>query len=232
MPIAAVAGLCLAGTATAFAGTGPVRNATNACSGACTDIGFVNPGFGRAILASHSGLDTAGNIVRLLQGSNGSPREDFAVTTAGTIVPGYCTHGGQAQPGSLFTANQCHLLVSLGYTHDDTYQLAFDPDSGGPEDMCLGTTGPASGDKTRLEPCGLSSKTVLIVAPALPGGSTGAGFWLVNGASDNFSNPNVLTSTGAFPSQPAWTKVSYNGGAGIDTQEVCAATGPYHGPVC
>ena len=234
VPLAAAAALCLGVSAAqaAPAKTGPVKNATTACAGDCTDIGFVNPGFGRAILASHSGLDTAGNIVRLLQGSNGAPKEDFAVTEAGTIDPEYCTSGGQAQPGSLFTANQCHLLDSLGYGPDQTYQLAFDPNSGGPEDMCVGTVGPKSGDKVRLEPCGVSARTVLIVAPTLPGGSTGTGFWLVNGASDNFSNPNVLTSSGAFPSDPTWTKVNYNGSAGVDNQEVCAASGPYHGPVC
>jgi len=211
---------------------GAIANATNACNSDCIDIGFVNPDFGRAILASKSDSDASGNIVRLLSGSNGLPKEDFAKTDVGTVVPLYCTLGGQAQAGSVFTANQCHLLVSLHYGFDETYQNAFNPNNGGPEDECVGVTGPKSGDKVRLEPCGVSAATVLIVAPHLPGGSTGAGVWLVNGDSDNFSNPNVLTSDGTYPSDPTWTKVDYNGSAGIDTQEVCAASGPYAGPVC
>jgi hypothetical protein len=229
---AAVAGLAALGACgTALAArTSPA--ATNACGASCTDVGFVNPGFGRAVLASKSGADTSGNLVRLLSGGNGLPKEDFSVTTDGTIVPLYCTPGGQAQAGSLFTANQCHLLVALHYGHDQTYQLAFNPDNGGPEDECVGVVGPKSGDKMRLEPCGVNADTVLIVAPTLPGGSAGAGFWLVNGASDNFSNPNVATSNGTYPSDPTWTKVDYNGSAGIDTQEACAKDGPYAGPVC
>jgi len=209
-----------------------VANATNACNSDCVDIGFVNPDFGRAILASKSDSDAAGNIVRLLSGSNGLPKEDFAVITDGTIDPLYCTHSGQAQAGSIFSNNQCHLLIALHYGHDQTYQAAFNPNNGGPEDECIGVTGPKSGDKMRLEPCGVNADTVLIVAPTLPGGSTTAGFWLVNGGSDNYSNPNVATSNGTYPSDPTFTKVDYNGGAGIDYQEVCAASGPYAGPVC
>lgn len=211
-----------------------VANATNACSGDCVDIGFVNPGLGEAILASHSAKDTAGNIVRLVQGSNGMAKEDFAATEVGDVDPLYCTHGGQAQTGSLFTANQCHLLIAEGYGHDETYQLAFDPNNGGPEDMCVGSVGPKSGDKVRLEPCGVNADTVIIVAENLPGGhvvSAGTG-WLVSGASNSFSNPNVLTSNGTFPSDPTWTKVDFNGLGSIDTQEACAADGPFSGPVC
>lgn len=213
---------------------GAIANATNACSGDCIDIGFVNPGLGEAILASHSGLDKAGNVVRLVQGSNGMAKSDFAATETGTVDPLYCTHGGQAQAGSLFTANQCHLLISEHYGHDQTYQLAFDPNNGGPEDQCVGSVGPKSGDKVRLEPCGVNADTVIIVAETLPGGhvvSAGTG-WIVSGASDNFSNPNVLTSNGTFPSDPTWTKVDFNGLGSVDTQEACAADGPFAGPVC
>lgn len=233
---AAAACLTLGFGAPALASHTPhaVANATNACSGDCIDIGFVNPGLGEAILASHSGLDKAGNVVRLVQGSNGMAKSDFAATETGTVDPLYCTHGGQAQIGSLFTANQCHLLISEHYGHDQTYQLAFDPDNGGPEDQCVGSVGPKSGDKVRLEPCGVNADTVIIVAETLPGGhvvSAGTG-WIVSGASDNFSNPNVLTSNGTFPSDPTWTKVDFNGLGSVDTQEACAADGPFAGPVC
>jgi hypothetical protein len=230
VPVVALGAMALTGPAAAT-----VRPmATNACSGQCEDIGFVNPGLGEAILASHSGLDTAGNIVRLVQGSNGAPKEDWAETNVGDVDPLYCTHGGQAQAGSLFTANQCHLLIAEGYGHDETFQYAFDPNNGGPEDECIGSTGPASGDKVRLEPCGETSATVVIEADALPGGKSlsGSQEWLISGASDNFSNPNVLTSAGSFPSDPTWTKVDFNGQGSIDTQETCLEAGPFTGPVC
>jgi hypothetical protein len=55
---------------------------------------------------------------------------------------------------------------------------------------------------------------------------------VVNGASDNFRNPNVLTSNGTYPSNLTWAPVTYNGGRGIGTQEVCGINGPYRGPVC
>jgi hypothetical protein len=235
---AALAGCTALGIAGATAASASVHGvkpmATNACASDCVDIGFVNPGLGEAILASHSGKDTTGNVVRLVQGSNGMPKSDFAATEVGDVDPLYCTHGGQAQTGSLFTANQCHLLIAEGYGHDETYQLAFDPNNGGPEDQCIGSVGPKSGDKVRLEPCGVNADTVIIVAENLPGGhvvSAGTG-WLVSGASDSFSNPNVLTSNGTFPSDPTWTKVDFNGLGSTDTQEACAKDGPFSGPVC
>jgi hypothetical protein len=233
--LTAAAGLTL----TAFAGTAAAKPAppkphlsagTNACAGACNDFGLVNPAFGGAILASHDGLNVSGNIVRLLAGSNGLPKEDFAQTDAGTVVPQYCTSSGRKAGGSLFSSNQCHLLVDEGYAGDETFQLAYDPDNGGPETECVGT-----GPKLillRLEPCGFTARTVLIAAYTVPGGSTSTGFWLINGASSNFSNPKVLTSDGTYPSDPTWSTLVLNGGSAVDWQETCAAPGPYHGPVC
>lgn len=227
-------GAAAAAAAIATGGLAVAGAATNACAQACMDIGFVSPGFGRAILASRSGLDTTGNLVRLLPASNGRPDEDFDAIAIGTFVPTYCTKGGQAVPGSLFTSRQCHLLVGEGFSKDQTYELAFNPGNGGPQDECVGATGPKPGDKVRLEPCGVSAATVLIPVRRLPGGQVSFrdASWVVNGASDNFSNPNVLTSNGTYPSNLTWAPVTYNGGRGIGTQEVCGINGPYRGPVC
>ena len=219
---AAVAAMAIGGFATAGA-------ATSACGKACFDVGFVDPGSGAAILASNSGRDTAGNLVRLLAGSNGLPSEDFAKITLGTIVPAYCTATGQAATGSLFTSSQCQLLVTDGYAKSQTYELAFNPNNGGPEDMCIGgwKNEVANGWKARLTPCGVAADTVIIKAAKLPGGNTQTGNWYINGASDNFSNPLVLTNPGYAPSQVTWTTINLNGKHAADNQEVHSASGPF-----
>jgi hypothetical protein len=228
---AAVAG------AMAVSGFAVAGAATTACGKVCSDIGFVDPGSGSALLASNSLRGAKGTLVRLEQGGDGLPTEDFVEIQLGTVVPTYCTATGQAETGSVFTADQCELLVADGYTTSSlTYEIAFSPKNGGPEDECIGATSSKPGSAVRLEPCGASAGTVLIPMQKLPGGrvSHASSFWMVNGASANFSNPNVLTSDGNFPSDPTWSTVVYNGKRGIDTQEVCGAAGPYDGaiPTC
>jgi hypothetical protein len=229
-------GAAAAAGAMAVSGFAAAGAATTACGKVCLDIGFVDPG-GSALLASNSLAGAKGTLVRLEQGSDGLPTEDFVEIKLGTVVPTYCTATGQAQTGSVFTADQCELLVADGYTTSSlTYEIAFSPNNGGPEDECIGATSPKPGSAVRLEPCGASAGTVLIAMQKLPGGrmSPTDSVWLVNGASDNFSNPNVLTSDGTYPSDPTWAPVVYNGKRGIDTQEVCGADGPYDGaiPTC
>lgn len=205
-------------------------DATTACGASCTDINFLNPG-SAAILGVHSGLQQPNNIVRLLQGSNGASKEDFTLVALSTVAPLYCTVTGQAQPGSVFTSRHCALLRNAGLLGRTTFQIAFNPNNGGPKTLCIGSWDnepPVSGFKTRLEPCGVAGDTVMIATPTLPTGTTaGASVWLVNGASDNFSNPLVMTSTGNFPSQPTWNTVIVNGNKGVDTQEVRGTPGPF-----
>jgi len=227
---AAVAG------AMAVSGFAAAGAATTACGKACYDIGFVDPGLGAELLASNSLAGAKGALVRLVQGSDGLPAEDFVRIAAGTVVPTYCTATGQAQTGSLFTAKQCQLLVTDGYSANETYEIAFSPDNGGPADECIGATSSRPGSSVRLEPCGASAGTILIPVRKLPDGrvSYTNSLWEVNGASDNFSNPLVLTDDGTYPSNPTWATVVFDGKRGIDTQEVCATNGPFHGatPTC
>ena len=204
-------------------------NATNACSNNCIDVSFQNPGLGD-ILASHSGLSVPNNVVRLLPGSNGLPKEDFSRITVGTVFPLYCTIVGNAQGGSVFTNNQCHLLFVAGLLGATTFQLAFNPNNGGDETECVGAwnnQAPSPGFKLRLEDCGVAADTVLIQTNLIPGGHTTIGNWLINGASDNFSTPLVATSNGTSPSQPTWSTVRLNGKKGIDTQETRFFPGPF-----
>jgi hypothetical protein len=226
---AGVAVTAMLGMSASAAVAGAKPDATNACGVHCTDVSFQNPG-PNWILGAHSGLPVVNNVVRLLQGSNGAYKEDFSYTNVGTVFPLYCTASGQAQTGSLFTNNQCHLLFSAGLLGAKTFSLAFNPNNGGSKDLCIGSWGDevANGWKLRLETCGVSSDTVLILAPKLPGGNTSTGDWLINGASDNFVNPLVATSTGiAAQSQPTWTQVDFNGSKAIDTQEVHLKAGPF-----
>ena len=206
-------------------------NATTACGAACSDASFQVPG-PTDILGAHSGLNVTNNVVRLLQGSNASfnGKEDFTRVNVGTVFPLYCTATGQAQTGSIFTDNQCHLMSVAGLLGATTFQYAFNPNNGGPEDKCLGAwdnNAPASGWKIRLEPCGVAPDTVIISTPKLPGGNTATGVWWVNGASDNYSNPLVATNPGNAPSQVTWTTIDLNGKHAADTQEVHTAPGPF-----
>lgn len=227
-----MAGLCLAGATSALASpakTGPVRNATNACGSACVDVHFLVPGK-HALVTSESGLNTTNNPVRLTQGSNGAPKQDFTEVNLATVAPLYCTPTGQAQPGSVFTSRQCALLDNAGLLGATSFQLAFNPYAGGPENECIGSEAahPQPGAKIRLKPCGLDASTVMIVTNSLPTGTTTAGsLWVISGGSDNFSNPLVATSNGTYPSDLTWKTVVVNGGKGQDTQEVRGEPGPY-----
>jgi hypothetical protein len=230
--VAVTAALGMSAVAANAASVGPAAmNATNACSFHCTDVSFANPG-SSYILGVHSGLAVRNTVVRLLQGSNGAPKEDFSRIDVGTVYPLYCTISGQAQYGSLFTNNQCHLLYVSKLLLKTTFQLAFNPNNGGSEQLCLGSWDHevSNGWKTRLEDCGVSSDTVMIMTGDLPGGSTTKGSkyqWMINGASDNYSTPLVLTSPGFAPSQPTWSTVNLNGKKAIDTQEVRLTPGPF-----
>jgi hypothetical protein len=204
--------------------------ATTACGHNCTDVSFVNPGR-NAILASHSGYNTYNNLVRLVAGSNGAAKEDFTEVHVGKVSTLYCS-GGSARDGSVFTDRQCQLLLNAGLSHATTFQLAFNPNNGGPKNMCVGTwnnTAPVINGQMRLVTCGVTADTVMILATHLPGGHVSplGSFWMINGGSDNYSNPVVATSNGTYPSSPTWNNVVFNGNRGVDTQEVRLSHGPF-----
>ena len=118
----------------------------------------------------------------------------------GTVSPQYCEPAPDtsvAQPGSVFTNLQCQLLTNAGLTGATTFQLAYNPNNGGDETLCIGgwANEVSNGWKLRLTPCGVAADTVLIQTAKLPGGATSTGDWLINGASDNFSTPLVATRT-------------------------------------
>jgi hypothetical protein len=203
-------------------------DATTACNFACSNVSFQVPG-PNDILGAHSGLNIKNNVVRLLQGSNSAPKEDFSRITVGTVDFTYCNGLGQAEAGSVFTNNQCHLLDTDGLGKATTFQLAFNPNNGGPENMCIGgwDNEVSNGWKVRLSPCGEAADTVIIESGKLPGGTVQTGDWYINGGSDNFSTPLVLTNPGFAPSQVTWSTVSLNGKHAADTQEVHSKAGSF-----
>jgi hypothetical protein len=226
---AGVAATAMLGMGVSSAAGAAVRPAaTTACGSDCTDVSFQVPG-PTDILAAHSGYNVNNNVVRLVQGSNSASKEDFSRVDVGTVSSLYCTTTGQAQTGSIFTNNQCNLLDNAGLLGATTFQLAFNPNNGGPENECVGgwDNEVANGWKARLTPCGVAADTVIIKAGKLPGGSVQTGNWYINGASDNFSNPLVLTNPGYAPSQVTWTTVNLNGKHASDTQEVHSTSGPF-----
>jgi hypothetical protein len=226
---AGVAVTAMLGMSAASAASSPTSFATNACGNKCVDVHFLQPGK-HAILGVHSGWNSNNALVRLLAGSNGASKEDFSEIHTGKVSSMYCI-GSVPFPGSVFTARQCQLLKLAGLSNAYTFELAFNPNNGGPENMCVGAwnnTSPIIDGKLRLVPCGVEADTVLIRTQHLPTGHTTAGsYWLINGASDNYSNPLVITSDGTYPSQPRWETVNVNGGHGIDTQEVRITPGPF-----
>lgn len=206
-------------------------DATNACSNKCIDVSFQVPGL-NYILGVHWGLATPNNLVRLVQGSNAAYKEDFTRIDDVPVYPTYCMAAGYAQTGSVFTNNQCHLLLTSGLIMAPTFQLAYNPNNGGGENLCVGAWGnesPGNGAKMRLVECGVASDTVLIQTRTLPGGTVplGKGYWLINGGSDNFSNPLVASNPGYAPSEPTWSTAVLNGKKAIDTQSTHFLPGPF-----
>jgi len=234
--ITARAGAAVAAGALIFTGAGTalaaVPNATNACGASCIDISFVSPGH-HGILGSAQLAGNANTYVNLVQSSNGDPRQDFTPTVSGTVAPQWCKANGSAQSGSVFTDHQCALLKTAGLLASTTFEVAYNPDNGGPETECVGDWHGQSpipnGYRARLADCGVTAATVMIVATALPGVHAPAGdFWLVSGGSNNSSRPQVLTGTGsnAFPQPLKWETVQINGSTGVNDQLVRAVAGP------
>jgi hypothetical protein len=202
--------------------------ATTACGPACVDVSFVSQGRSD-ILADHSGLTNSNNAIYLRPASNAASKEDFSPENVGEVKDLYCDPiNGTAYTGSLFTNNQCHAMKIAGLMNADTYEIAFNPNKGGDESMCVGTwnnDNAVSGWKLRLEPCGVAADTVWILSSTLPGGNTSSGTtWAINGGSNNFSNP--LVATAASATQPKVETAVFNGGSAVDSQEVRVHFGP------
>jgi hypothetical protein len=226
--VTAMLGMSVAAAEAAAKPNLKIKNATNSCGATCEDVHFLVPG-DHALLASHSDLNTTNNVVRLLNASNAAAKEDFALKDFGTVDTEYCAAAAPFTTDGILTQEECAALNIGGLGGATAFQLAFDPNGGGPQDECIGATGPAPGDKMRLEPCGShAGDTVLIETAKLDGSTTTSGAdWLVISDSTSFSNPRVATSDGLVNSDPTWSTVVLNGNSGEDTQEVRLEAGPF-----
>lgn len=235
VPSLTVAGLAAGGAAFAV----PSGAATNACSSNCTDISFLSTGH-HWLLNDAKGRTSVNAVVSQQEGSNGGNQgrnEDFEYAQEGTLFPTYCPEAGvpATYPG-LFTAKQCLALQNANLTNADAYQLEYVPFGGEASGMCLGdwaATVPLPSASTwlsRLQPCGDAVDTILIGTQQVNGWhtSSGSSFWVISGASNNFSNPEVLGNNGIQQWQNlTWQPIHINGGAGEDNQEIRAVAGAY-----
>jgi hypothetical protein len=211
-------GLGVAGTLTASA-------ATPSCGSTC--ISLYTQKFG-----THDFVDVyqqraaAGQESILFQGSNSDPALDFTYKYQGTVGSFYTDYG----------------LVSAAfaktYSNDPAFQFQYSP-YGVNSGFCLSTWPgevPQPGYKVRLESCGAYSNSLW--AADVPNSindhksATRSDVPLINGATNSFSNPEVLNYPAGNPTdmprpvlnvQPENT---YSNGTVFDNQEWGVKAGP------
>ena len=205
-------GLGLAGTLTASAATPP-------CGNHC--ISLYPQKYGPHYYVDvYQQRAVAGNEVILFQGSNSDPALDFTFRYQGTVDSFYKNYG----------------LVSAAfdktYGNDAAFQFQYSP-YGVNSGFCLSTWPgqvPQPGFKVRLEPCGSYSNSLWAVdqdAKYTSDHHSFSGFDepLINGATNSFSNPEVLNYPAGNPTdmprpvlnvQPENT---YSNGTVFDNQE-------------
>jgi hypothetical protein len=154
----------------------------------------------------------AGQESILFQGSNSDPALDFTFAFEGTVSSFYHRYG----------------LVSAAFAHsygnDEAYEYQYSP-FGVNSNFCLSTwpgVAPQPGYKVRLESCGQYSNSLFAADEANPSGKY---IPLINGATNSFSNPEVLNYPAGNPTdmprpvlnvQPENT---YSNGTVFDNQE-------------
>ena len=208
-------GLGMVGTLTASAAT---PNCDTNGSSNCAQI-FSQKYGPQYLVDVFQAKSAAGTPVILFQASNSDPAEDFVPVDEGTVHNFYRHYG----------------LVSAAfaktYSADEAYEVQYEP-YGLNSNFCLSTwpgVAPQPGYKVRLEPCGKYSNT-LWVADAQNRvrdrhSAGGSDVPLINGATNSFSNPEVLNYPAGNPTdmprpvlnvQP---EKQYSNGTVFDNQE-------------
>ena len=216
-------GLGVAGTLTASA-------ATPSCGKNC--ISLYTQKFGPHYFVDvYQARAAAGQESILFQGSNSDPALDFTYKYSGTVGSFYTSYG-------LVSAAFAHT-----YSSDPAFEFQYSP-YGVNSGFCLSTwpgEAPQPGYKVRLEPCGAYSNSLWVADFGSRGGRnvvkdprsvTGFDVPLINGATNNFSNPEVLNYPAGHPTdyprpvlnvQPENT---YSNGTVFDNQEWGVKRGP------
>jgi hypothetical protein len=241
---AGAATLSLVGGGLGMVGTMSASAATPSCGGFTAPTG-TTPSLGCAqifakkfgpayLLDLWQGKAKAGTPIILFQRSNSDPAEDWAIKNYGTV-------------GNFYT-NYDMLSSAFAHTYntDQAYEIQYEP-YGVNSNFCASTwpgAVPQSGYKVQLEWCGQYSNSLWAAdtSPATaptPGTgsapdyrSTGGGLStvgtdvaLINGASNNFSNPLVLNYPAGNPTDMPRVQLtvqpenSYSDNTVFDNQE-------------
>jgi hypothetical protein len=177
----------LAGAATlsviAGGGVGGARSnhadATPSCGSECRTYFTAGWGSGAA-LDVYKRSAKVGQKIILWNVSNSDPAQDFTYSRQGTVK-------------DFYAAGLVSAAFNKTYGNDHAFELEFAPygvDTG----LCVGVAH-AARDLTSvtLQPCGVSSKTVWVKDQA---NEQGAYKPLINGSTNAFSHPQVLTNHG------------------------------------
>jgi len=132
---------------------------------------------GRFVLDVLRQGEKAGQPITLFRASNSDPAEDFIILDSRTV-------------SSYYASGLVSEALDQNYANDEAYEVEYSP-YGADSGLCVGvasTTG--DGTPVALEQCGVSSKTLWVVAnngrlyyPYYP--------W-INGSDTNFADPFVL----------------------------------------
>jgi hypothetical protein len=203
-------GLGMASTLTASA-------ATPACGSHC--ISLYTQKFGTHYFVDvYQQRAAAGQESILFQASNSDPALDFTYAYEGTVNSFYHHY-------KLVTAAFAHT-----YGSDPAFEFQYSP-YGVNSNFCLSTwpgVAPQSGYKVRLESCGQYSNSLFAADEA---NASGKYVPLINGATNSFSNPEVLNYPAGNPTdmprpvlnvQP---ENSYSNGTVFDNQMWAAKVG-------
>lgn len=207
---AAAAALALIGGA-ASAGAPMAAATTPSCGSNCIDVfsknfgTFHHPAFVMDVLRQGA---KSGQPVILFRTSNSDPAEDFTIANegpvssffaAGLVTPALALHYG----GLGCRVNITPCPAGQNFPNDYAFEIEYAPfgvDSG----LCVGTAGPA-GQNTlvSLQPCGVTAETTWIAdtVDSCPNNPLYfAEVPAINGSSNNFSHPPVLTyKANGFP---------------------------------
>ena len=186
--VAAAAALAITGGA-ALAATLPANAETPSCGATCIDLyGGIPAVVGHAsfIMDSNREGQATGTPIVLFRVSNTNPAEDFTVSDDGTVH-------------DFFEAGLVSASLNQFYANDQAYEIEFAP-FGAPTGQCVGVGATATaGEQVTLQPCGVSARTVWIpnTSASIISGSF---FSVINGSTQDGSNPLVLTyPLGASP---------------------------------
>ena len=229
-------GLGTVGTLSASAAT---PAATPSCGHNCSNL--YTKKFGPAfLLDTFQGRAAANQGVILFQASNSDPAEDFAVRWLGTVHSFYTHHRSLITP-----------QFDQAYGNLAAVEIQYEP-LGVNSHFCASTWPGVTaqpGYKVRLETCGQYSNSIWAVGipyhhrrgpltrhvPANRNTPSRGYKFLINGATDSFSNPLVLNYPPGYPTDMPrpWVNVqplnTYSDGTVYDSQQWSWMPGPVGG---